>query len=150
MSYPSEPLPTNSPKNFDVLYICGIVASVIFLVSCFLPYYVVSILGYSESVSIFQGSKLWGIFIIVLGLAGIGTSVVRNGKAFLSVGSAGLGVTIYIIFRLKSTMNAQLGSSASLVKSMLSYGIGFYLLLVGAIAMTGIGAFAMYKSSQDK
>ena len=103
-------------RKFNAGHFAVMGGSLLCLISVFLPFLTVSLFGYSESMTF--------IFLI--------TAIVIIALSMLRVNTLNIILTlIQGIFAIYETMNAK--SELSDYGSMVQYGAGFYLLLIGGI-----------------
>ena len=138
------------PISFDLPAIAGIIASVVFGIAAFLPYVKITFLGKSESISLFGGSKLWGIIILLIGAVGIFLTITRQFSALLGVGAASLGMTIYWAVRFIKVIAGDNSWESRLAKDLMSYGVGYYFLWIGSIGMLAVGIYASVIAGRNK
>ena len=114
-------------RKFNAGHFAVMGGSLFCLISVFLPFLTVSLFGYSESMSLFKDGEDGVIFLI--------TAIVVFALSMLRVNTLNIILTlIQGIFAVYETMSAK--DELSDYGSMVQYGAGFYLLLIG-----GIGAF---------
>lgn len=106
--------------------VVGIVACFLIIIGCLLPFASVSILGYSQSVSLLSDGKD-GIIFLVAALVTIALILIKKDLLSLIAGIITGGLGIYEIIYT----NSQLGQYSSMVNK----GMGYYLLLIGAIVL---------------
>ncbi|MBR6107594.1 MAG: zinc ribbon domain-containing protein [Oscillospiraceae bacterium] len=134
---PAYPPPANfgAPTAFPAasgakrrLNLIGMLGAILAIISVFLPFLKVEILGFSESVSLFgaEGGSDW---IFVVGIAALGLLLSLFG---LNIGVIIMGLLEIGIGALEiHSLNDNLGSYASLVDK----GMGCYLLFIGGAVM---------------
>lgn len=111
-------------RKFNAGHFAVMGGSLLCLISVFLPFLTVSLFGYSESMSLFKDGEDGVIFLI--------TAIVIIALSMLRVNTLNIILTlIQGIFAIYETMSAK--SELSDYGSMVQYGAGFYLLLIGAI-----------------
>ena len=106
--------------------VVGIVACFLIIIGCLLPFASVSMLGYSQSVSLLSDGKD-GIIFLVAALVTIALILIKKDLLSLIAGIITGGLGIYEIIYT----NSQLGQYSSMVNK----GMGYYLLLIGAIVL---------------
>lgn len=106
--------------------VVGIVACFLIIIGCLLPFASVSMLGYSQSVSLLSDGKD-GIIFLVAALVTIALILIKKDLLSLIAGIITGGLGVYEIIYT----NSQLGDYSSMVNK----GMGYYLLLIGAIVL---------------
>ena len=118
--------------------ILGIIGNLILAVAVFLPVLTVSVslfgISQSQSISYIQGD---GIFAFMKKL---------SNQKFTLIPTAIVVILLIVLISGKSSAIGQLGSYASLAN--ISYGIGFWLLWIGAV-ISAIYPF-LYKGNETK
>lgn len=132
--------PQELVKNLNPVTIIGIVASLLFAIGSFLPYYTVSVFGYSNSISLFGIKALWGIIVLLVGIASAVMALTQQFQALLGIGGAAVAFNIYAMLRFASILSKN--SYTKMAKDLLKHGVGFYILLIGALGILGV---ALYK-----
>lgn len=124
---------TNVPSNAtNNNYIYLLYASIVLAaIACFLPYLTVSAFGYSESTNYiyYDGSIKDGVYVIVGLIAAFFSVNKKKYKGAIAGIAVGIGIWIFDFIDIQSNMNEL--SSGGLVD--VSYGIGFYLTIVGLV-----------------
>ena len=111
-------------RKFNAGHFAVMGGSLLCLISVFLPFLTVSLFGYSESMSLFKDGDDGIIFLI--------TAIVIIALSILRVNILNIVLTLVQgIFAIYETMNAK--SELSDFGSMVHYGPGFYMLLIGGI-----------------
>lgn len=111
-------------RKFNAGHFAVMGGSLFCLISVFLPFLTVSLFGYSESMALFKDGKDGVIFLI--------TAIVIFALSMLRVNTLNIILTlIQGIFAVYETMSAK--DKLSDYGSMVQYGAGFYLLLIGGI-----------------
>ena len=111
-------------RKFNAGHFAVMGGSLFCLISVFLPFLTVSLFGYSESMSLFKDGEDGVIFLI--------TAIVVFALSMLRVNTLNIVLTlIQGIFAIYETMSAK--DELSDYGSMVQYGAGFYLLLIGGI-----------------
>ena len=111
-------------RKFNAGHFAVMGGSLFCLISVFLPFLTVSLFGYSESMSLFKDGEDGVIFLI--------TAIVIIALSMLRVNTLNIVLTlIQGIFAIYETMSAK--DELSDYGSMVQYGAGFYLLLIGGI-----------------
>ncbi len=151
-------MPTNPPKvNFGSKpNSLGIIASIIMFVAIFLPFFSVSLFGFSANASLFDGDH-WMIFAPVAVISFIFSAMKLN-KLVLATGAVSVILTIleaiYVSeHRIKSKMDGlgdlgeywdELADSFSI-----SYSYGFYMLLAGSVLLLAAGIYSLKKNGSS-
>ena len=118
------PSGTKYKRKFNAGHFAVMGGSLLCLISVFLPFLAVSLFGYSDSMTLFKDGEDGVIFLI--------TAIVIIALSMLRVNTLNIILTlIQGIFAIYETMNAK--SELSDYGSMVQYGAGFYLLLIGGI-----------------
>ena len=121
-------------RKFNAGHFAVMGGSLLCLISVFLPFLTVSLFGFSESMSLFKDGDDGIIFLV--------TAIVIIALSMLRVNTLNIILTlIQGIFTIYETVSAK--SELSDYGSMVQYGAGFYLLLIGGIvafagAITGL------------
>ena len=111
-------------RKFNAGHFAVMGGSLFCLISVFLPFLTFSLFGYSESMSLFKDGEDGVIFLI--------TAIVVFALSMLRVNTLNIILTlIQGIFAVYETMSAK--DELSDYGSMVQYGAGFYLLLIGGI-----------------
>lgn len=111
-------------RKFNAGHFAVMGGSLFCLISVFLPFLTVSLFGYSESMTLFKDGEDGVIFLI--------TAIVIFALSMLRVNTLNIILTlIQGIFAVYETMSAK--DELSDYGSMVQYGAGFYLLLIGGI-----------------
>lgn len=124
-SGPGVPIKTGvgfSP--FDLIVLLG---SVVMIIACFLPYASVTVLDYTESVSLFDGKDGY-IFTGVAVLVIVFTLIKKWAPQF-SLSIVGAALTFYEISDTSEKLDG--------LEDMIDHGLGFYLLIISAVLMVG-------------
>jgi hypothetical protein len=122
----NAPVSTKSKLN-----IYGLIASIVIILSTFLPFISVSFFGTKASKSLIDGD---GVFFIIIAAVGILFSIL--GKNII-VTIAGILSTI-LFFIENSSMTSSLDSDdtwGELAKSLIQKEFGYYLLAIGSIGL---------------
>ena len=106
--------------------VVGIVSCLLIILGCLLPFASVSVFGYSQSVSLLGDGKD-GIIFLIASIITIVMILIKKDLLALIAGLITGGLGIYEIVYT----NDQLGSYSSMVDK----GMGYYLLLIGAIVL---------------
>lgn len=118
------PAGTEFKRKFNAGHFAVMGGSLFCLISVFLPFLTVSLFGYSESMSLFKDGEDGVIFLI--------TAIMVFALSMLRVNTLNIILTlIQGIFAVYETMSAK--DELSDYGSMVQYGAGFYLLLIGGI-----------------
>lgn len=113
-------------RKFNAGHFAVMGGSLLCLISVFLPFLTVSLFGYSESMTLFKDGEDGVIFLI--------TAIVIIALSMLRVNTLNIILTlIQGIFAIYETMSAKSELSDYDFGSMVQYGAGFYLLLIGGI-----------------
>lgn len=113
-------------RKFNAGHFAVMGGSLLCLISVFLTFLTVSLFGYSESMSLFKDGEDGVIFLI--------TAIVIIALSMLRVNTLNIILTlIQGIFAIYETMSAKSELSDYDFGSMVQYGAGFYLLLIGGI-----------------
>ena len=133
--------------------ILGIIGNLILAVAVFLPVLTVSVslfgISQSQSISYIQGDGIFVLILAIVNLLIIFADKLSEKVAFmkkLSNQKFTLIPTAIVVISGKSSAIGQLGSYASLAN--ISYGIGFWLLWIGAV-ISAIYPF-LYKGNETK
>ena len=111
-------------RKFNAGHFAVMGGSLFCLISVFLPFLTVSLFGYSESMTLFKDGEDGVVFLI--------TAIVIFALSMLRVNTLNIILTlIQGIFAVYETMSAK--DELSDYGSMVQYGAGFYLLLIGGI-----------------
>ena len=111
-------------RKFNAGHFAVMGGSLFCLISVFLPFLTVSLFGYSESMSLFKDGEDGVIFLIM--------AIMIIALSMLRVNTLNIILTlIQGIFAVYETMSAK--DELSDYGSMVQYGAGFYLLLIGGI-----------------
>ena len=106
--------------------IIGLLGCIIIVIACFLPFASVSVLSYSQSISLMSDGKD-GIIFLVLSAITAGTILIKKDMIALIAGIITGGLGLYEIFDTVSSLGAY--------SSYVTKGAGFYLLLIGSIVL---------------
>lgn len=114
--------------------ILGIVGNAVLLVGTFLPMYTVSLFGISQSISYVQGDGIFVILLAVIALLMIFADKLADKVAFfgkltnpkLTLIPTAISAILLII--------AVTSVSSTGYGSLFSFGIGFYLMIIGLVA----------------
>ena len=134
-----------SKKNLCVL------AAVLIAISAFLPYLSVSVLGSTLSKSLIDGGD--GIILLVIAVIAIFCAVKEKYVVSLIMGA----ISVVMFFVENSSVQSSLNSStsgnalaSSLARSMIQNGIGYYLLIIGAVALIVFSFMGMQENKTKK
>lgn len=116
--------------------IIGIIAGAVIAISVFLPCAKISVWGMSISVKFMDGSD--GYIFLALAIAGIVLSVLGKDLIVLILGAASTLISIYEIVNFNNLLG-NLDSDFFDLSDLVSKGIGFYLLIIGSIALLVAG-----------
>ena len=128
----------NISFSFDVkqINIFGVVASLITIISVFLPCISITLFGVSVSINYIQGD---GQIVLIIGIIALILALMGK-RIFLTV----IGIVDFLIFLY---LNHNLSNQ---YLNILSKGIGYYLLPIGAILMILSGMVNFNIKSDDK
>ena len=148
--------PANSPNrqltfpgiiNKSKMNIFGIIASVVLLLSSFLPFVSVDVFGSSLSASLMDGPD--GIIVIIVAIAGIVFSLLGIDIATIIAGA----VAMIIFFVENAQFSEATGDDefGALAAAMIDKGAGYYFLLLGSICLiiAGIIRFIQKKKADS-
>ncbi len=107
------------------LFIACLVGMALMVIGVFLPVYKVSFLGISQSVNYFSndGKLADGIWIILLAIAMLGIHAFDKAKFACIPALLSLALLIHFYMDIKDTIGSSFGS----------FGIGFYVMIIGTI-----------------
>lgn len=105
-----------------------LIGSIATIIGCFMPFYTVSVFGYSESVSYTEGD---GIFAIILAIGAIVLAVLNLQKFSL------IPAAITLLMVIVELINAN-----DVASGFGSVGIGAYVVIIGAIVTIVGGVLA--------
>ncbi len=125
--------------------IFGIIASVVLLLSSFLPFVSVDVFGSSLSASLMDGPD--GIIVIIVAIVGIVFSLLG-----IDIATIIAGVVAMIIFFVENAQFSEVTGDdefGALAAAMIDKGPGYYFLLLGSICLiiAGIIRFIQKKKS---
>lgn len=139
--------------------ILGIIGNLILAVAVFLPVLTVSVslfgISQSQSISYIQGDGIFVLILAIVNLLIIFADKLSEKFAFMKklsnqkftlIPTAIIVILLIVLISGKSSAIGQLGSYASLAN--ISYGIGFWLLWIGAV-ISAIYPF-LYKGNETK
>ena len=139
--------------------ILGIIGNLILAVAVFLPVLTVSVslfgISQSQSISYIQGDGIFVLILAIVNLLIIFADKLSEKVAFMKklsnqkftlIPTAIIVILLIVLISGKSSAIGQLGSYASLAN--ISYGIGFWLLWIGAV-ISAIYPF-LYKGNETK
>ena len=129
---------TSSSAAAKSINVIGVCASIAYALGAFLPFASASAFGFSKSVSLMDNGTDW-IIVMLFAIIGLGLSWLNKNIGVLLTGLLASGLAF-----LEST-----GFSSS-SSSILSKGIGFYLLVIGAVGMIIAGVIGISKKQRDK
>lgn len=118
----------------------GMVGCLLLLIGNFFTFVTVKAMGMSESVKFVDGD---GVFVIVAAIVAAVFIYLKKGKWNYAPALISAAVAIYDVMDAKDVA----GSVSSLVKVNIDYGIGFFMIMLGAIA---IAAYAFLYKADDK
>ena len=139
----------NTPGQTDIMKLIPAIAGAVALICMFLPWYVISVFGYSDSLSLFEaafdfGSWEGGFYYVLLTVLSIGCiaaagfSVVACLKK-IPVGKfvaiAGAVMALLTLFVWKGAAGAAMSELSKYAKA----GVAFYLYIVAMVASGVVG-----------
>lgn len=128
---------TNPISRFiDPITISGIIASLLFLLSDFLPFAKVSLLGTTAEKALLDGLASDGIFVVGLAVLGIIFSILKKPTGITVVGALSAAFSIYEWVSFKSSFDERL-------RPYITNGAGYYLLMIGAVVILAAGVFGI-------
>ena len=145
MSYQNDQ--RTSSGGVDPIAIIGLAGGIVYALGAFLPYVTVSFLGASQSMSIKDGGGITWVVILVLGLAGAAVSFTRKPIPVIGVGAASLAFALLGLSKFKSSFDSASTVTKKLVENMMSYGVGFYFLLIGPAVLIIAGIIMIVKKN---
>lgn len=118
--------------NFDIKNVnfFGIIATLITIISVFLPCISVSLLGVTRDIKYVQGD---GQFVLIVGVVAIVLALIGKKLVFVIT-----GLIDFLIFLYLST------NLSNVYTSIINKGIGYYLLPIGAVLMIIAGLTELY------
>ncbi len=122
--------------------ILGIISSVIFITGAFVPYVRIRFMSNSKTVSIYEGTRFWGIVILLAGVLAIFLAVVKQFYAFFGIGSVCAFLALHRALFFAKDITADTSWESRLTRDLISYSYGYYMLWIGSIAMVGVGILA--------
>ena len=134
---PIQQINNEIPKSKSV-NIVGICSSIAYALGAFLPFASASAFGFSKSVSLMDNGTDW-IVVMLIAIIGLGLSWLNKNIGVLLAGVLASGLAY-----LESS------SFSSVSSAVVSKGIGFYLLVIGAVGMIIAGVFGISKKQKDK
>lgn len=111
----------------------GVAGCALILIGCFLPFATVSLFGISETISLFKSGAL-GIILII--------AAIISGAIILLEKKPKLSLITSIISALLVILNV---SNAKSYSSMMKYGIGLYVVIIGLVIAIVIPFFMSKK-----
>jgi len=118
----------------------GIVGCLLLLIGNFFTFVTVKALGMSETVKFVDGD---GVFVIIAAIVAAVFIYMKKGKWNYAPALISAAVAIYDVMDAKDVA----GSVSSLVKVNVDYGLGFFMIMLGAIA---VAAYAFLYKIDDK
>jgi len=118
----------------------GVVGCLLLLIGNFFTFVTVKALGMSESVKFVDGD---GVFVIIAAVVAFIFIYMKKGKWNYAPAIISAAVAIYDVMDAKDAV----GSVGSLIKVNVDYGIGFFMIMLGAIA---VAAYAFLYKNDDK
>ena len=140
---PSEQANTKTidSKHISEVMIGGIVASCIFILGIFLPY---ARIAFAE-MSLIQGGIVSDAGIaLILGLLSLGAAITKRPVTILIMGILNSGFVILKTLTLSSRMSGASFFGVDMSK-MVSYGIGYYCLWIGAGILVVVGIYGIIR-----
>ena len=110
----------------------SIAGATMMLLSVFMPFLTISFLGMSQSVTLMDKSVKVGPVILLVSIMAIVFIFIQ--KDVLAIIASGINLIIF--FAIQSEISKQLAGNsyeAKLASSLMQKGIGYYMLLIGAI-----------------
>lgn len=131
-------------QSFDFISIITYVAGVLAIIACIVPFASISVFGYSNSNSLFQGGDGWIVLVAVLVIAAL--TFFKKHLPAMIISALVLLLSIFEMVYSKSKINSildevgsnygSLGSLASgYAKNAVAFGIGAYLLVIAALGL---------------
>lgn len=131
-------------QSFDFISIITYVAGVLAIIACIVPFASISVFGYSNSNSLFQGGDGWIVLVAVLVIAAL--TFFKKHLPAMIISALVLVLSIFEMVYSKSKINSSLdefgsnyGSLGSLAsgyaKNAVAFGIGAYLLVIAALGL---------------
>ena len=118
----------------------GILGCLLLLIGNLFTFVTVKALGMSKSVKFLDGD---GVFVIVASIVAAVFIYMKKGRWNYAPALISAAVAIYDVMDAKNVA----GSVGSIVKVNVDYGIGFFLIMLGAIA---VAAYAFLYKVDDK
>lgn len=133
------------PSKLDISNASGLklgifVSSAVLIVSSFIPYISVSILGFTQSVSLIDGGD--GFLFIAFAIAAIVAAALKKTRLTFA---AGILSVCLCLFEMVNT-SSELGEYAAFVNKS----IGYYLNLISAIALAVLGALFFFAARKRR
>lgn len=123
-------------KQKKIVQLLVIIASVAVIVSCFMPFYTVSLLGFSKSVSYIDGD---GVISVILAIAAIVLALLKLYKITLVPAAINLLMIMYDV-----------SNASSVSEGMGSLAVGAVIAILGSIAVAAGGVMAIiWKLKKD-
>lgn len=129
---PVQAVPATNTQASDPKKMIFYILLAIAAVGCFLPFLTISFLGeevLSMNYVYYEGNPKDGIYIIILMIAALSTSLKKGFKPTIAFMGIAVAVLAYDFIDIQSTMGDLTYSGLYEV----SYGIGFYLVTVGLV-----------------
>ncbi len=120
-------------KDVSLQKMAIVVASIIGVVACFLPWVTVSIFGISKSINAVQMGGAGYLVLISFIAIGASTMLVKFKQPKLAKWQIALNVVLGAIAALVTIVN--LDNASSEVGSLASFGAGIYLAIVASVAI---------------
>jgi len=132
---------TIDSKHISEVMIGGIVASCIFILGIFLPY---ARIAFAE-MSLIQGGIVSDAGIaLILGLLSLGAAITKRPVTILIMGLLNSGFVTLKTLSLSSRMSGSSFFGVDMSK-MVSYGIGYYCLWIGAGVLVVVGIYGIIR-----
>lgn len=113
--------PGSAPQTKNGV-ILGIIASALIVLSMFLPFVSISFFGYTQSISLSSNGSDW-LFFVALALACLLCTITKKWIPHLIFS---IIVIIFIFMEMNTITDSE-------ISNMVVMGIGFYVLIIGAI-----------------
>jgi hypothetical protein len=125
--------------------ILGILGSALLIIGVFLP--ILSLMGvvtfsYFDFIRLDPGTFFTGILILLLGIVSMLLTLAKKYKLLILTGIIALGMLAFDFYRIRSGMDSVAGGSGSTppeVADSVGLGWGFYVMVIGAIALIVAG-----------
>jgi len=124
----------------------GLISSVVLLASAFLPLFSVNVFGTKVNASLIDGTD-W-IIIVLLAVAGVWFAIKERGVELIICGVLGFAYFLYVTYSVKNSLSASAAGSelaATIARSMVERGLGYFALLFGSVGLTVAGIISIKK-----